>query len=214
MWKLALLVFLLFNWDEVKAEVTIMGGVFFGRPPETGTYWNSNNDQYVNNMTPPAFALRYDTDKRNGWSYGVQYTHFGTVRMDAMAVGADAPEPGGYIPETGGCVGPCRPLFRWRMESETKGISAIMTRHFNDWSFEGGLNIYEAKTKGNWTGHGGRYDYPNTTYLGIMPMLGGTYTDGKLSLHAQVWWMPTPGWTPAAFTEDAQMTLLVGYSFH
>jgi hypothetical protein len=192
-------------------EFTVMGGVSMFRPPDSGTYWN-NNQAYDNFMTPAAVGLRYDTTTSGSISYGVQYTHFGEVKMDALAVSAEPPTIGGYDPSTGSCVGgTCAPLRRWRMHSDTQSIALIATKHYGNWSVEGGINVYEVKTGGNVPDL--NYQYPDARFLYATPMFGGAYRSGPWSIRAQVWIMPTTGETPAAFHEKGAATVMVGYTF-
>jgi hypothetical protein len=210
---IALVLFLVASACEVRAgEFTVMGGASFFRPPETGTYWN-NNQSYVNNFTPLAYALRYDMAQKDSYSLGVQYTNFGEVTMDDMAVSVDGPATGGYLPATGGCVGPCASLYRFRMKSSAQSVAMLAVKHWGNWSLEGGVNIYEVKTSGIATaGPTLIYRFPDTTFVYAMPVLGAAYRQGPWSVRVQIWWMPSPNDTPGAFTEDAQPTLLIGYS--
>jgi hypothetical protein len=220
------LIFALLSSFSFAGEYTVMGGVSIFKEPGNGTYWN-NNQPYDKDMTPEAFALRYDSDKKEGYSWGVQYTHFGLVKMDAMAVLTDEPYPGGFIPGNSLCTGPCAPLRRWRMHSDAQSIALIGVKHVGNWSFEVGLNLYEVKTggdvhspnyvlqNGSWVSAPGNFDYnyPEARYLDVMPMFGIGYRSGPWSIKIQEWFMPGPGETPPAFTEKGTTTILVGYSW-
>jgi hypothetical protein len=211
--KLFLLIALLAS-NAFAGEFGVMAGAWFSRPPDTGTYWN-NNQSYVNNMTPASFGFRYDSDiSANGWSYAVQYTDFGTVTMDAMAVSHDVVDPDGYNPATGTCAITCAPSYRWVMKTKTQSVALIGTKHWGKWSLEGGLNLYETKTSGDVITPTFVFHYPGADYMYIMPMLGAAYQfDKNWSLHSQVWWMTAPGDVPAAFTSDATATVHLKYNF-
>jgi len=196
-------------------DFTVMGGMSHFTAPDSGTYWN-NNQPYDNFMNPAAFGLRYDTDTKDSWSFGIQYTHFGEVKMDALAVLTDAPYPGGYDPATGGCTGgECKPLRRWRMRSDAQSLAFIGAKHFTRWSLEGGLNIYEVKTAGNVLDTDGSsfYKYKEARYLDVLPMFGVGYMNAPWSFRLQQWFMYAPGETPEAFNQKGTTTVLVGYSF-
>jgi len=229
--KHLLLIILSFCSFAHAGEFTIMGGASMFKAPDTGTYWNANQE-HDTFMTPAAVGLRWDTDKQGSISYGIQYTHFGEVKIDALAVLTDAPFPGGYDGTTGLCTGPCAPLRRWRMNSEVQSVAFIVTKHYDKWSIEVGANLYEAKTDGNvietresedygfahpvfnlGTNGKGYYQYPSARFLYIMPMFGVGYRDGPWSVRTQLWFMPTNGDTLAAFSEKGTLTILAGYSF-
>lgn len=222
---------LLFCTSVFAGDFTVLGGVSKFQAPGTGTYWN-HNQAHDNFMTPAAVGLRYETERSGSISYAVQYTHFGAVTIDALAVLTDAPFPGGFDPETGGCTGPCAPLRRWKMRSDPQSVAVTMSKHFGKWSLEAGLNLYEVKTSGVVTetpesaAYGiaypkhdlgvsadGQYHYPDARFLYLMPMLGIAYRDGPWSVRVQTWLMPTAGETPAAFSEIGIFTFLVGYTF-
>lgn len=201
-------------------DFTVLAGVAKFNQPHDGIYWNKNQP-HDHRMNTPVFGLRYDTGRKwDVYSFGVQYTHFGNVQMDSMAVTKDAPDDGGYIPNTGTCVGTCAPLARWRMNTWTESISFIGTRHWGAWSVDVGLNLYETKTRGyvNY-GDTSTFLYANTNHTDVGPMFGVTYRNGVWSLRWQLWRMEGRAITgashsaPAAFNENYQTTLLVGRTF-
>jgi hypothetical protein len=203
------LIFALLSSFSFAGEYTVMGGVSVFKMPGNGTYWN-NNQPYDKDMTPAAFALRYDSGKE-GYSWALQYTHFGEVKLDALAVSTDEPYQGGFVPGNSTCVGKCAPLYRWKMRSDAQSIALIGIKNVGAWSFEAGLNLYEVKTSGNVPDI--PYDYPEARYLDVLPMFGIGYRSGPWSIKVQQWFMPAPGVTPQAFNESGTTTILVGYTW-
>lgn len=204
-------------------EFTALGGVAHFNKPHDGIYWNHNQPHDVR-MTTPAFGLRYDTERMWGsYSFGVQYTNFGTVKMDARAVTKDAPEAGGYIQDAGTCVGTCAPLARWKMQTDVQSVAFIGTKHWGRWSLEFGANVFETKTSGYVHEYdnnpAGRFNYSSSRYLGVGPVAGVAYRSGAWSVRAQLWRMEGRAITgdsksaPAAMNENYQATLMVGYTF-
>lgn len=202
------------DWFEIN-NVSIFGGISKYNKTYDGIYWNvdQKNDWQLN---PPVFGARYDGD---GWA--AQYTHFGTVTVDAWAVTTDAPYAGGYI-QGGGCVGPCAPLAQWHMSSETQSIAVMNVRKIGNWSFELGANFFEIRTKGyvNNYPNGSVFRYKEQVWLDVGPMAGiGYRVSNNLTVRAQVWRMegrgdPNDGYKPpAAFREDWQGTFNAGWSF-
>jgi len=201
--------------------ITPLVGVSQFYKPSDGLYWNASAPDN-NMMTPAAAGLRWDSDQRGAWSFGVQYTYFGEAKMNAWAVTTDAPYQGGYIPDSGGkCVGTCAPLAQWHMTSETQSIAFMASRHWGGFSLEAGLNVYQILTKGYVDGYasGGTFHYKDTTYVDVGPMFGAAYRDGPWSIRLQLWRMegrgdPGDGYkAPAMYSENRQWTLLGGYSF-
>lgn len=213
-WSIALSALLASASTAKAGDWSVMGGAAFFQPPQSGIYWN-DNQPHDNFVTPAAWAIRFDTAPVWGaWNAAVQYTNFGTVKINSLAVTADAPQQGGYDPNTGGCVGPCAPLARWKMESEVQSIAFMGVRRFNRWTLEAGLNVYEVKTRGDVLyKNGSSYTYPSARFLDVGPMAGVGYQSGPWSVHAQLWRMEAKGDTPGAFNEKYQWTLMAGYSF-
>lgn len=207
--------------DHARANVTLLGGVSVFQKPSDGLYWN-HNQQNSFDLNPLAAGIRWDSKRSGNWSVGVQYTHFGEMRVNALAVSQDAPEAGGYVPNEGTCTGPCAELARWKMTTETQSVAFILTRHVGNWSFDVGANVYETHTKGHvvfensgsWI-----WPYKEGRWLDVSPMAGVTYQHGPWSARFQYWRMegrgsPTdPYIPPAAYCEDHQMTAMVGYTF-
>lgn len=218
--RFIILCLLCFATLSAHSQVSILAGVARFNKPSDGVYWNMNqpHDAF---MTPAVLGLRYDTARRGSYSLALQYTHFGTVKMDALAVTTDAPYQGGYIADTGTCVGTCAELARWKMESETQSIALIGVKHFGAWSFEAGLNVYEIRTKGHVENLDGsfRFQYKEGRALDYGPMFGVAYSNGPWAGRFQVWRMEGKGHTddgyypPATFREDYQLTATVGYTF-
>jgi hypothetical protein len=209
-----LLITLLFLPLSVFADVTVMAGTTWFGPADDGTYWNKNA---ANNkeLTKTAFAIRYDTEKWNGYGLAVQYTDFGTARMDAMASGRDAPDPGGYDPHTGSCVGPCAPQHRWVSNSSAQSVALFVTKKLGNWSIEAGVNgfqidthvyVYDAYQSYNGWGHhstDGGYDFG--------PAVGVSYQYGPWSARWQAWLMESKDVIPSIFTSWTS-TFLIGYT--
>jgi len=197
-----------------------MGGVARFNQPHDGIYWN-HNQPHDHRMLTPAFGLRYDTGRIwEDYSFGVQYTNFGTVTMNSLAVTTDAPYEGGYIPGAGTCVGTCAALARWKMKTETQSVAFIGARHWGRWSLEIGANVFETRTSGyvDYT-DGTTYRYSHTNFVDVGPMAGAAYRRGPWSVRAQLWRMEgrtikgQKDSAPAAFNENFQATLMVGYTF-
>jgi len=211
---------LLVPLSVLSGDFTIMGGVAQFNSPHDGIYWNKNQP-HDHQMTPLVFALRYDVKGLiEGYSFGVQYTNFGEVKTDSVAVTKDAPEAGGYDPATGSCVGACAVTARWKMKSETQSVAFIGTKHFGQWSLEGGLNVFEVKTRGAVEYQdGSTFNYTPTRYLGVGPMAGVGYRSGNWITKLQLWRMEGRAVSgegksaPAAYKEDYQVTVMVGYQF-
>ena len=203
-------------------EWTAMAGVSQFYKPSDGTYWNVNQ-QESNQMTPAAAGLRWDSDRRGAWSFGVQYTYFGEAKLNAYAVTTDAPAQGGYIPDSGGqCVGACAGLAQWHMSSEAQSIAVLATRHWGPWSLEAGVNFYETRTRGyvdSYQTVASHFAYAETTWLDYGPVVGGAYRSGPWSIRLQLWRMEGKGDSgdgykaPTMFSPDRQWTLLGGYTF-
>lgn len=207
--------------DYARADVTVMAGVTKYGQPADGLYWNENqpNDLF---LTPAAVGIRWDSKRLPfNISVGVQYTHFGMAKTNALAVSKDAPEQGGYIPNSGGqCVGTCAPLHRWKMESEAQSVALIAVKHFGNFGLEAGLNLYETKTRGHVNYGTGVYTYPSGRNLATSPMFGVSYRKGPWSVRLQTWLMDGPAKypdgkeeAPAVFNDTRTWTLLVGYTF-
>lgn len=196
------------------AELTVMAGFAQFEPPSDGVYWNVNQPHDMT-LTPAAAAIRYDSG-----AFALQYTYFGTVKVDALAVSVDAPDPGGYVRGEGRCIGTCAPLARWKMQTETQSVALIYVKRFGPWSVEGGANLYETRTKGHVEHlNGAVWNYKEGRYLDVGPMAGLGYQGGPWSVRFQIWRMEgkgTPGdgaIPPAAFSQNYQATLMAGYSF-
>ena len=206
---------------QADAGVTLLGGVSVFQKPSDGVYWNHNQANSFD-LNPMAAGIRWDSKRRGNWSAGVQYTNFGEMRVNALAVSKDAPATGGYIADSGTCVGTCAELGRWKMTTETQSVAFILTRHVGNWSFDVGANIYETLTKGHviFEESGGWiWPYKEGRWLDIGPMAGVTYQDGPWSARFQYWRMEgrgspdDPYIPPAAYKADHQMTFLLGYTF-
>lgn len=209
------------SMSAIAGDVTLLGGIAQFQPPTDGVYWNKNQEHKMD-MRLPAAGIRWDSKQTNGYSFGVQYTYFGKVKIDAYAVSVDAPEPGGYDAGTQSCVGPCAPLGVWHMTSEVDSIAFIGSKHVGNWSFEAGWNFFQVKTSGyvNYPSGGPVFNYKGITYVDSNPMAGVTYRDGMASVRLQIWRMEgkqnngMDGYEPpGAFYEGYQTTLLAGYTF-
>lgn len=194
-------------------EFTLMAGAAFFQPPQDGTYWNVNQS-HDNFMTPAAYGVRYDSG-----TIAVQYTNFGKVQTNAMAVTTDWPYPGGYDPNTQDCHGTCKPLARWKMQSETQSVAIMVVKRMGNWSLEAGVNVYEVKTMGHVEySDGSTFKYKTARYLDVGPMAGVGYKKGAWSVRAQLWFMegkgdPNDGYVPPGdFNASYQWSLLVGYT--
>lgn len=220
--KFLAIVCLLFATAANSQGFSIIGGMTkFGGPPD-GVYWNVGKDN-ARKLERPAIGLRWDSERlRWNTSFAVQYTYFGTATVNALAVTVDAPDPGGYLANTGGqCVGTCAPLARWVMKSRAQSIAFIGAKHFGDWSLEGGLNVYETKTSGRVIYQSGRvWNYKDQRYLGIDSMFGVGYRVSKnVMVRYQVWYLDGPCNTsvpeeaPAIFDSKTTQTITVGYTF-
>lgn len=200
--------------SHCRAQVSIMGGVAKFEKPHDGIYWNHNQSHDME-LTPPVWGARYDWD-----NWAIQYTNFGTVRTNALAVSEDAPRPGGYIGGTGQCVGTCAPLWRWKMESETQSLAFIRKWKFGNWIPEIGLNVFEIKTKGYFAdGNVIMNTYKPARWLDVGPMAGIAYkVNDRFSIHYQIWRMEGKGTDngnhpPPNFNESHQQTLMASWSF-
>lgn len=198
-------------------EVSIVGGVARADKPDDGIYYNSNQPHDVR-LTPPFIGLRYDAD----W-WAVQYTAFGTFETNAVAVTADAPAQGGYIANTGTCVGgTCAPTARWKMYSDVQCLAGLLKyRWTQDVTLEGGVNLCEIKTWGHveysppdpqpW------YNYPHGRTLDLGPVIGLQYrVDNEWAVLAQYMRIEGRGdnggnGTPANFREHG--TWLLGLKY-
>lgn len=203
------------DWFAINGDITLMGGLAHFLKQDDGTYWNRNQPADIQLMSPAA-GVRYDS----GWM-AVQYTYFGMARVSALAVTLDAPHPGGYDRIAGACVGTCAELARWKVETETQSLAVIGVKRWGGWSVEGGVNIFEARTKANVVNTDGslRFQYKENRYLDYGPMFGFAYQSGPWSLRAQFWKMEgrsKPGEdeiAQGAFGAGWQQTLLAGYTF-
>lgn len=202
--------------------LSIIGGVTrFGGPPD-GTYWNVNQPRDFK-RTSKTVGLRWDSERlRWNTSVAVQYTHFGSATIDALAVMADAPIPGGYIPDSGGqCQGGnCNGLGRWVMRSTAQSIALIGVKHFWGFGAELGLNAFETRTSGRMeSSAAATFLYNNQRHLGFDLMAGLSYRAGPWAFRYQAWFMDGPANTSvpkealAIFNSKTTHTLTVGYEF-
>lgn len=199
----------------------LAGATKFGQPSD-GVYWNINQEN-DRKLEDKALGLRWDSERlRWNTSIAVQYTHFGKATVNALAVTRDAPDPGGYLADTGGqCVGTCAPLAQWIMKSKAQSLAFIGSKHFWGLSIEAGLNVYEAKTSGRVIFENGRiWHYTSQRYLGLDQMLGLSYKFGNnVTLRYQAWFMDGPFNTSkpeeavAIFNSKTTQTLTLGYTF-
>ena len=200
------------------SDFTVMGGLSQFVRPVDGKYWNVNQASSMD-LNPLVFALRYNTKQtEGGFSAGLQYTNFGRIKSDAWAVIDDAPTPGGYI-GGGKCAGPCNPVARWIMTSDTQSVALIVTKHFDGFSVELGRNFYEVSTSGRVQfANGSTWNYLDSRYPGADWMAGVAYTKGPWSIRFQAWLMETRVLTddgrvpPAVYDGPFQYTLLLGYT--
>jgi len=205
-----------------NAQWSVMGGMSKFEKPHDGIYWN-HNQHYEMDMTPPAGAIRYDWTR-----WAIQYTWFGEVKTDGWAVSEDAPRPGGYIEGTGGCVGTCAELWRWKMQSETQSIAVLYKWPFeNGFTFEAGVNLFEIRVKGHFEypyrspSENGINTYNEGRYLDVGPVVGLSYRSGDWSMHWQVWRMEGhvnngrngAADTPPNWHEKYQQTFLLARRF-
>jgi hypothetical protein len=215
--KLFLIVAALLCSPTFAGEFTFLAGATWFGPADDGTYWNKNADNNKE-LTKTAFAVRYDTDKTvNGYSLGVQYTDFGTARMDAMASGRDAPDPGGYDPHTGSCIGPCAPQHRWVSSSSAQSVALFLTKQWKSgWFAEAGIHafqidthvyVYDSCCSANAWGHNSK---DGQYYIG--PAIGAGYRAGHWSARWQAWQLESKDPIPSIFT-GITSTLMLGYTF-
>jgi hypothetical protein len=208
-----LLITLLFLPLSVFADVTVMVGHTWFGPADDGTYWDAIRPHNIE-LEKASWGIRYDTDKWRGYSLGVQYTNFGTARLDSMAIGADAPYPGGYSPKTKTCVGPCAPDGHWTATTAAEAFAFLLTKHYGPWSVEGGVAFANIATNvtSPITMHNQQSWDPGV-------VLGAGYAYRHLSIHLQVYQLegknfatdPTMGNVPSIFT-GFTTALMVGYS--
>lgn len=200
---------------------SILGGVTKFGGPDDGTYWNVNQPRDFK-QSSKAVGLRWDSERSGSYSWAVQYTHFGSTTMDALAVMADAPIPGGYIPDSGGqCQGgTCNGLGRWVMRSTAQSVALIGVKHIGNFGAELGLNLYETKTTGLMESPGpGYFHYDSQRYLAADLMVGLRYKRGPWSVRWQAWFLDgpvnasNPAEAPAIMHGKLTQTLLVGYTF-
>lgn len=199
----------------------MVGSTFYGHTDD-GTWYTQNRTRNIE-LIKTAYAMRYDTDQTvGGWSIGVQYTNFGMARSDALAPGADAPYPGGYIPRTGRCIGECLPNHRWITESDAQGIALIGEKHFGNVSAEAGVHFSRIATKairyiGCTTKDPNcvpptRLDEFNSEQIDLNIMVGVAYKHGPWSVRGQAWIMEGRGEIPTVYT-GISYTLMAGYTF-
>jgi hypothetical protein len=223
-WLLVLAVCVALSANYARGgEVSLMAGATRFGAPSDGTYHNVNQPSDFSGLTQPSVGVRWDSTRLPfNTSVGVQYTYFGTARTAAMAVSNDAPELGGYIPNSGGyCVGTCAPIYRWVMESEAQSVAFIAAKHFGNFSIEWGVNFYETKTRGYVDYGTGIYNYPNGKHTSSSEVFGLGYKYGPLSVRLQMWLMNGPSRkgsdgreeAPAIFNDEKTYSLLVGYTF-
>ena len=201
------------------AEISAFLGIAQFRMPENGVYWN-DNQSYDKRMTPPVGGLRWDSKH-----WAVQYTAFGRVETNALAVTYDAPHPGGFDGSNSTCTGPCAPLARWKMWSDVQCVAGLYKHKLSArWSIEGGANLCEVRTNGyvHYTDPSQLqpdYHYREGRSLSLGPVVGLQYRVGN-DLHIMAQYMRIEGratdggnGTPANFGPDAQWILAMRQSF-
>jgi hypothetical protein len=198
-------------------EFTSMAGPSWFGHADDGTYWNKTQEHSIE-LTKSAFAVRYDTDAgTHGFKLGFQYTEFGTAKMDAQASSRDAPDPGGYDPHTGACVGGvCAPNHNYVADSRARSTALLLSKDFGNWTVEGGAHFFEINTnvvvKGSCltSGCGTAWSYSHTTE-DFGPVVGLAYHYGPWVGRLQHWALEGRAPLPTIYT-GWTTTLMIGYT--
>lgn len=221
---LIILVAFFFNTAYAGDWSLMAGRTKFGGPSD-GLYWNINKEN-KRDMHDTNAGIRWDSDKSSGgWSWAAQYMHFGVARTNALAVHADAPNPGGYIADSGGqCVGgTCHPvIYRWIMRSTAQSVAIMGIKHYGGLSLEAGVNFFEVKTTGRIKRNevtGDYWHFHPQRHIDLDLMFGIGYRMGPWTARYQVFWMDGPFNTsdiyeaPPIFVGHATQTLTLAYTF-
>lgn len=214
----------LFGFSVQAGEWTLMAGQTWLGKADDGTYWDSMHEHDLKLVTPSA-ALRYDASISENYGVAVQATYFGTAKIRAEAVTAEAPAVGGYDRAKKSCVGgTCGATGFYMIDSETQSLAFFLSRRFGNWSAELGLNLYEIRTSGRTKYQSGAVgEYPTNTYLDAGPAAGVSYREvvlagRKWTIRAQAWQMEGRGGgdgakaLPSVYT-GWSYSLMVGYTF-
>jgi hypothetical protein len=213
--KRLVVLFVLLAAAAAHAELSAFLGVAQFRMPENGVYWN-DNQSYDKRMTPPVGGLRWDSQE-----WAVQYTAFGRVEIDAMAVTYDAPHPGGFDGSNSTCVGKCAPSARWKVHSDVHCLAGLRKFVSGNWTYELGANLCEIRTNGHvhYTDLSQLqpdYHYPESVRLSLGPVVGVQYRVGE-STQIMAQYMRIEGQghtaTPEAFGCAGQWLIAVRQSF-
>lgn len=141
--RLAIAALLLHAWSTFAnaGEVVVAGGVTFHNSQPDGTWYQGAFDHTLKTDVP-AVSVKWFTDSRDGWQYGVGYTFLGKVTSTAIATASDA----NYNTTTNSCNGACWPLSHWYGTGYVHGLTLTAKKTFSNHLFlEGGLFVNQPK---------------------------------------------------------------------
>lgn len=138
--KTLLLIFSLFltSLNVAAYEIQVSGGVTQYTKQSDGFWYQEGFSHTIKQTTPAGSIGLYTSPTKEGWQYGLTYSHLGHITSEALAVASDR----NYNLETRGCNGPCWPLSHWYGSGYVHGISLTAKKTFTSGVYlEGGLFI-------------------------------------------------------------------------